>query len=72
MSNSNLLTRFVQLEETQLSDHSYLTPEDECYYLGEYTSGEGASHSETRIYLINVQQVLYRTRSWAKVTTFLS
>ena len=56
MSNGNLLKRFAQVEGTQLDDHWYLTTEDECCYLGEYTPGEGPRHSEINQLVLNFKK----------------
>ena len=60
MSNANLLEKFTQIEGTQLSDHWHLIPEDECYYLGEYTSRGGPLYSRTNQIVLNFKKSLAR------------
>ena len=39
--------RLSEIDELTRPDHSYLTEDDRCYFLGEYTARRGFSYSET-------------------------
>ena len=56
MSNGSLFGKFTQIERTQLEDHRHLTPEDECYYLGEYTARGGPLYSITNQIVLNFKK----------------
>lgn len=64
MSSGSLLEKFAQIEGTQLYDHSYLTSEDECYYLGEYTPREGPHYSDTNQLVLNFKKSVDRRGKW--------
>ena len=37
--------RFTEIDELTRPDHSWLTDDDRCYFLGEYTARQGYSYS---------------------------
>ena len=37
-------------------DHTYLSPEDKCYFLGEYTARKGFAYSETNSLILNLKK----------------
>jgi hypothetical protein len=42
------MTNFIQIDEITVLDHSYLKfPEDDCYYLGNYTSKAANANTHT-------------------------
>lgn len=51
-----LAARFQSVDEKNRADHYYITESDECFYLYEYTSGMGYSHSETNSLILNLKK----------------
>jgi hypothetical protein len=45
-----------QIDELLLPDHYYLTRDDECFFLGEYTARQGANYSDTNQLIINLKK----------------
>lgn len=58
MSNGGSSNKFTQIEGTQLEDHRYLTPEDECYCIGEYTSRGGPFYSKMNQLVMNFKKAV--------------
>lgn len=63
--------RFTEVDELTRPDHSWLTDEDRCYFLGEYTARQGFAYSPTNNLILNFKKPLDRrddpsggTRSW--------
>lgn len=50
--------RFTKIDELIRSDHPYLAPEDNCFFLGEYTARAGFSFSETNQLIANFKKSL--------------
>jgi hypothetical protein len=48
--------RLQQIDDTNRHDHHYLTPEDECYFLYEYTAGAGWQHGTTNQLIHNLKK----------------
>jgi hypothetical protein len=48
--------RFTQIDDLTRPDHYYLKPEDNCYFLGEYTAGAGYSFSPTNGIISNFKK----------------
>ena len=48
--------RFQKIDDQNRQDHYYLTAEDECLFLYEYTSGMGYAHSETNSLILNLKK----------------
>jgi len=55
-----LATRLQQIDEHTRPDHWYLTDEDECYYLLEYTPREGPFFSTTNDLILNLKKSVER------------
>lgn len=49
-----------KIDELLLPDHYYLTPDDKCFYLREYTPRAGHSFSETNQLIINFKKTVDR------------
>mgnify|MGYP001077246362 CR=1 FL=1 len=52
--------RIVEVDDLIRRDHFYLTPEDRCFFYGEYTAGELSAHSETNRLIINLKKSVDR------------
>ena len=50
------MTRFQRIDATHIAQHSFLTLEDECYFLFEYTSKMGFSFSATNNLISNLKK----------------
>lgn len=50
--------KLTKIDELILSDHTFLTPQDKCYYLWEYAAREGYSHSDSNNAIINFKKPL--------------
>ena len=48
------------IDPLTLPDHKKLIPEDECYFLGEYTAYEGYRYSDTNQLIINLKKPMSR------------
>ena len=48
--------RFTEIDELTRPDHSWLTDEDRCYFLGEYTARQGYAHSPTNDLILNFKK----------------
>ena len=48
--------RLQKIDETNRQDHYYLAPDDECFFLYEYTAGAGWSGGETNQLIHNLQK----------------
>ena len=56
--------RLTKIDDLTRPNHYFLDDDDECYYLGEYTAGEGYKHSETNQLIYNLKKPLkYRNQS---------
>ena len=62
-SPSTFPTRFTKIDELTRHQHSCLTAEDECYFLGQYTAYAGFSHSETNNTILNFKKSMDRRDS---------
>ena len=47
ISASTFPQRLTKIDDLARPDHWYLTPEDDCYFLGEYTARKGSAFSPT-------------------------
>ncbi len=58
--------RFTLIDELSRDDHSYLTEDDVCYFLGEYTARKGYTHSKTNDLILNFKKSvsLHGTSQW--------
>lgn len=59
-------TRFLEIDELTRREHFYITEEDDCYYLGEYTPREGYTYSKTNDTILNFKKSMDRlnTSEW--------
>lgn len=48
--------RLTEIDETNVGDHSYLSVDDNCYFLFEYTSHRGYSFSATNNLISNLKK----------------
>ncbi len=48
--------KLTRIDELYLGDHYYLTPQDECYFLREYTARHGFDASETNQIIHNIKK----------------
>lgn len=55
-----MYNRLIKIDELTRPDHTYLKPEDECYYLGEYTARGGFGASPTNDLIINLKKPMDR------------
>jgi hypothetical protein len=55
-SNSTFPRRLTQIDDLTRSDHYYLTADDTCYFLGEYTARGGCSFSATNSLIFNFKK----------------
>ncbi len=46
----------TKIDELTLPDHWHLDSEDECYFIGEYTAGQGFAHSNTNQFIFNFKK----------------
>jgi hypothetical protein len=59
--------RFTQIDDLTRPDHSYLTAEDVCYFLGEYTARKGYAFSKTNDLILNFKKPMSKrgTSQWS-------
>ena len=50
----------TKIDELTLPDHWHLESEDDCYFIGEYTAGQGFSHSSTNQLIFNLKKSVER------------
>lgn len=48
--------RFQEIDDQNRDDHYYITKDDACLFLYEYTSGMGYAHSETNSLILNLKK----------------
>lgn len=48
--------KLTRIDKLYLGDHYYLTPQDECYFLREYTARQGFDASETNQIILNIKK----------------
>lgn len=65
-SNSTFPNRLTQIDDLTRPDHYYLTADDTCYFLGEYTARGGFSFSATNSLIINFKKSVEKrnTSQW--------
>jgi hypothetical protein len=58
--------RLTKIDDLSRPDHYYLTPEDDCYFLGEYTARQGYAFSATNQLILNFKKSMdkRRTAQW--------
>jgi len=50
-----MTARLLKVDKSVLSQHSFLSPNDLCYYIHEYTAREGYAHSEANQLIHNLK-----------------
>jgi hypothetical protein len=55
-SASTFPQRLTKIDDLTRPDHSYLTPGDDCYFLGEYTARKGFAFSPTNNLVLNFKK----------------
>jgi hypothetical protein len=65
-SASTFPQRLTKIDGLARPDHWYLTPEDDCYFLGEYTARKGFAFSATNQLILNFKKSLDKrgTSQW--------
>jgi hypothetical protein len=65
-SSNTFPQRFTKIDGLTRPDHWYLTSDDECYFLGEYTARKGYSFSATNQLILNFKKRmdLRNTNQW--------
>lgn len=53
-------TRLSKIDELTRADHTFLEPEDECYYIGDYTARRGFAFSEMNNLINNLRKPMER------------
>jgi hypothetical protein len=58
--------RLTKIDELALPDHFYLTPADDCYFLGEYSARKGYAFSATNQLVLNFKKSMDKqnTQQW--------
>ena len=59
-SGSTLPQRLTKIDDLTRPDHSYLTAEDDCYFIGEYTARRGFAFSSTNNLILNFKKPMDR------------
>lgn len=60
ISNNTFPRRLTQIDELTRPDHSWLGPDDQCFFLGEYTARKPADFSQTNQVVRNFKKSLDR------------
>ncbi|WP_145203803.1 phosphoribosyltransferase [Sphingobium sp. B2] len=55
-SDGSWLGKLRKITDLERGDHHHLTADDDCYFVGEYTSGAGFSHSSTNQLVLNLKK----------------
>ena len=55
-SGATFPRRFFRVDELALPDHYYLSEDDACYYIGEYTARKGYRYSATNGLIFNFKK----------------
>lgn len=65
-SASTFPQRLTQIDDLIRPDHYYLEPDDNCYFLGEYTARKGFAFSATNQLILNFKKTVDRrgTAEW--------
>lgn len=50
----------LRIDASNIRDHYYLSPQDECYYFYDYTAGEGYAHSPGNSLISNLKKPVER------------
>ena len=60
MSNGTFPQRFTKIDDLTRVDHWYLTENDACYFIGEYTARMGYAYSTTNNLVLNFKKTIDR------------
>ena len=60
ISNSTFPQRFTEVDDLTRQDHYYLTSDDACYFIGEYTARRGYAYSATNQLILNFKKPMDR------------
>ena len=65
-SASTFPQRLTKIDDLARPDHFYLTPDDECYFLGEYTARKGYAFGATNQLVLNFKKPMTKrtTAQW--------
>ena len=55
-SNTTFPNRLTEIDDLTRPDHAYLTSDDVCYFIGEYTARKGYSYSPTNNLIFNFKK----------------
>ena len=50
------MAKLLKVDDSNRSDHWYLTPSDRCYYFYEYTAHKGFGHSKVNSFIANLKK----------------
>jgi hypothetical protein len=59
-SRGTLPQRLTKIDDLTRPDHSYLTANDDCYFIGEYTARRGFAFSSTNNLILNFKKPMDR------------
>lgn len=59
-SDSTFPQRFTKIDDLTQRDHFYLTEDDDCYFIGEYTARGGYAYSHTNDLILNFKKPMDR------------
>ena len=59
-SKSTLPRRFTKIDDLTRPDHHYLTVDDTCYFISEYTARQGHTYSPTNSLILNFKKTVDR------------
>lgn len=60
ISKSTLSNRLTKIDDLTRPDHTWLTAQDDCYFIGEYTARRGYAFSSTNDLIINFKKSMDR------------
>ena len=60
ISNGTFPQRFTEVDDLTRQDHYYLTGDDACYFIGEYTGRKGYAYSATNQLILNFKKPMDR------------
>lgn len=60
ISDSTFPQRFTKVDALTRPDHGYLTEDDDCYFIGEYTARQGFAYSFTNNLILNFKKSMDR------------
>ena len=59
-SSATFPNRLTKIDDLTRPDHAYLTADDACYFIGEYTARQGYSYSTTNNLILNFKKSVDR------------